>query len=110
MQFSVQFETSTMRRLGTSVTLIASFAAIWSAPALAYIGPGAGITVLGALWGVIVAIVLTVGAVVLWPFRVLLRRRRKRSAKSSDAMVAETPMPRENTAEQSDANSPRKPG
>ena len=46
-------------------------------PALAYIGPGAGITMLGALWGVIVAIFLAIGAVFYWPIRMLLRRRRK---------------------------------
>jgi hypothetical protein len=46
-------------------------------PALAYIGPGAGITMLGALWGVIVAVALAIGAVLFWPIRVLLRRRKK---------------------------------
>ena len=47
-----------------------------SGPALAYIGPGAGITMLGALWGVIVAVVLALGAVLFWPIRALLRRRK----------------------------------
>ena len=47
-----------------------------STPALAYIGPGAGITMLGALWGVIVAVVLALGAVLFWPIRALLRRRK----------------------------------
>ena len=47
-----------------------------SGPALAYIGPGAGITMLGALWGVIVAVVLAIGAVLFWPIRALLRRRK----------------------------------
>jgi hypothetical protein len=32
-------------------------------PAFAYIGPGAGITVLGALWGVVVAVVLALAAI-----------------------------------------------
>ncbi len=45
-------------------------------PAHAYIGPGAGITMLGALWGVIVAVVLALGAVLFWPIRALLRRRK----------------------------------
>lgn len=47
-----------------------------STPALAYIGPGAGITMLGALWGVIVAVVLALGAVLFWPIRALMRRRK----------------------------------
>ncbi len=46
-------------------------------PAFAYIGPGAGITMLGALWSVIVAIFLAIGAVLYWPIKVLLRKRRK---------------------------------
>lgn len=51
-----------------------------SGPADAYIGPGAGITMLGALWGVLVAILLAVGAVLYWPIKVLLRRRRRADA------------------------------
>jgi heme O synthase-like polyprenyltransferase len=47
-------------------------------PALAYVGPGAGITMLGALWGVLVAIVLALGAVFYLPIRTMLRKRRQR--------------------------------
>jgi hypothetical protein len=43
-------------------------------PAFAYIGPGAGITMLGALWGVIVAVALAIGAVLFYPIRVIMRR------------------------------------
>jgi len=46
---------------------------------MAYIGPGAGITMLGALWGVIVAVFLAIGAVLFWPIRILLRRTRKKT-------------------------------
>jgi hypothetical protein len=55
----------------------AALAVSWADPAAAYIGPGAGITMLGALWGVIVAIALALGAVLFWPIRILLRKRRK---------------------------------
>ena len=48
-------------------------------PAMAYIGPGAGITMLGALWGVIIAVFLAIGAVLFWPIRILLRRTRKKT-------------------------------
>lgn len=51
-----------------------------SGPAMAYIGPGAGITMLGALWGVIVAVVLAIGAVLFWPIRALLRRKKQAPA------------------------------
>jgi hypothetical protein len=43
-------------------------------PAFAYVGPGAGLTLLGALWGLILAVVVSVGFVILWPFRRLLRK------------------------------------
>jgi membrane protein implicated in regulation of membrane protease activity len=59
-------------------------------PALAYIGPGAGITVLGALWGVVVAVVLALAAILLWPLRALLRRRR-RSTRPADASASAEP-------------------
>jgi hypothetical protein len=49
-------------------------------PALAYIGPGAGITMLGALWGVVAAVALALGAVLFWPVRALLRRRGRPAA------------------------------
>ena len=58
-----------------SLALLASAAA--ASPALAYIGPGAGITMLGALWGVVVAVALALGAVLFWPIRALLRRRKR---------------------------------
>jgi len=48
--------------------------------ALAYIGPGAGVTMLGALWGVLAAIVLTIVGLLYWPIRAALRRRKKTPA------------------------------
>jgi hypothetical protein len=60
-----------------SAVAIALGLVLFATPAFAYIGPGAGITMLGALWGVIAAVVLALAAVLLWPLRMLLRRRRK---------------------------------
>jgi cytoskeletal protein RodZ len=45
---------------------------------------------LGALWGVVVAILLAIGAVLLWPIRILFRRRRKGTAKTTDETITET--------------------
>ncbi|NHZ85406.1 MAG: hypothetical protein GWP19_05945 [Planctomycetia bacterium] len=42
----------------------------------AYVGPGAGITFLGALWAVITAIVLAVGGFLVWPIRAFIRHRK----------------------------------
>lgn len=59
-----------------------------SAPAYAYIGPGAGITMLGALWAVILAVVLAIGGILFWPLRAMLRRRR-RAGHSADRVSTE---------------------
>ena len=53
---------------------------LWAAPALAYVGPGAGITLLGALWGVLIAIGAALGFLLLWPLRRVLFARRQREA------------------------------
>jgi hypothetical protein len=62
------------------VSALVILVALWADPAAAYIGPGAGITMLGALWGVVVAVFLAIGAVLFWPIRILLRKRRKNAA------------------------------
>lgn len=48
--------------------------------ASAYVGPGAGITMIGALVGVIIAIVGALGALLFWPIRALVRSRRAQRA------------------------------
>lgn len=53
-------------------------------PALAYIGPGAGVSLFGAAFGLIAAVVSALGFVLLWPIRSLLKKRRAATqAKSS---------------------------
>ena len=69
----------------TRMLAVAIGVSLFATPAFAYIGPGAGITMLGALWGVVVAAVLAVAAVLLWPLRVLFRRRRRARASTADA-------------------------
>jgi hypothetical protein len=51
-------------------------ALLLSSPLSAYIGPGAGISVLGSLLGIIVTIVVAIGAIIMWPLRKLLKKRR----------------------------------
>lgn len=46
-----------------------------ASPAWAYVGPGAGLSLLGALWGVVAAVVLALAFVVIWPVRRLIKRR-----------------------------------
>jgi membrane protein implicated in regulation of membrane protease activity len=58
-------------------------------PAFAYVGPGAGLTLLGALWGLILAVVMSVGFVILWPFRRLMRRRKRTCSPQDGRQSAE---------------------
>ena len=53
--------------------------------AAAYIGPGAGLSVLGSLWAVLVGIVLALFAILSWPLRVLWRRLRGKRAAAPPA-------------------------
>lgn len=79
--------------------MIAAFAACFALPAAAYIGPGSGISLLGGIWGVLLAIVLAVGAILIWPVRLMLKRMRARrtadAEKSSETQPArqDTPDP-----------------
>lgn len=66
-------------RIQRAVLIAACASAVASAasPAFAYVGPGAGLTLLGALWGLIAAVVVSVGFILLWPLRRLMRRNRQ---------------------------------
>lgn len=43
----------------------------------AYVGPGAGLSLLGALWALIVAIGAAVAFIIAWPIRRMRRRKRE---------------------------------
>jgi hypothetical protein len=58
-----------------------------SSSAAAYIGPGAGISVLGSLLAVLGTIVLAIGAILFWPIRKLLKRRKGKQADTRDGAV-----------------------
>lgn len=66
---------------------MAAAACLVSAPALAYVGPGAGLTLLSALWGLLVAVLAAVGFLILWPLR--RWRRRRQAAMESGVEMAE---------------------
>jgi hypothetical protein len=52
--------------------------AVLVSPALAYIGPGAGISVLGSLLSILATIVVAIGAIIFWPVRKYMKRRKAR--------------------------------
>ncbi|MEX2122634.1 MAG: hypothetical protein WD795_01995 [Woeseia sp.] len=53
----------------------------------AYVGPGAGLSLLGALWALIVAVGAALVFLVAWPIRRM--RRRKREARDLEATEVE---------------------
>jgi len=64
-------------RRAALLTIGTSVAALAASPAVAYVGPGAGLTLLGALWGLVVAVVVSVGFILMWPLRRLMRRNKR---------------------------------
>ena len=51
----------------------------------AYVGPGPGITLMGSLFAVALAIVFALGGILIWPLRSFLRRRRAAAKSKNDS-------------------------
>ena len=66
------------------VLLLLTLSAI---PAAAYIGPGAGISVLGSLLGILATIFVAIGVILFWPIKKLMKRRK---AKKETEVSGET--------------------
>lgn len=66
---------SNMRRGLGVLAASAGLLLLSAGPALAYVGPGAGLSLLGALWGVAVAVIAALAFVVIWPIRRMMKRR-----------------------------------
>ncbi|MCT7373691.1 hypothetical protein [Chelativorans salis] len=64
-----------------------ALAALVPTAAFAYVGPGAGLSLLGALWALIAAVGTVLIFIVAWPVRRMLRRRR--AANNADARQME---------------------
>ena len=71
-----------MRLLAFCLLIVAS------ASADAYIGPGAGLSVLGSLWTVLVGIALALFALLSWPIRAAWRRLRAKRTTAATAAEA----------------------
>jgi hypothetical protein len=59
-------------------------AMLFAGTAAAYVGPGAGISLLGALWGLIIGVVMAVGVILFWPIRMLIRKAKANKAGTAD--------------------------
>ncbi len=73
--------------------------ALWTILPLAahaYVGPGAGLGLLAALWGLVAAVGVAVLYVVMWPIRRMRRRRKAEQAAAEKA--AQEPAPAQKTA------------
>jgi hypothetical protein len=69
-----------------AVVILASGTA---APALAYVGPGAGLSLVGAFWGLLVAVFAAFAFVILWPIRRMIKRRRRAPAGTAQPQAAD---------------------
>jgi membrane protein implicated in regulation of membrane protease activity len=63
-----------MKFLAMATTTVLTLAAT---PALAYVGPGAGLSLLGAFWGLLVAILAALAFVIVYPVRRMMRARKR---------------------------------
>jgi cytoskeletal protein RodZ len=66
------------------------FTILFAGPAVAYVGPGAGISVLGALWGLIIGVVMALGVILFWPIRMMIRKIKANKTASSSSSEADT--------------------
>jgi hypothetical protein len=68
------------------LAILAAVGAIMApGPALAYVGPGAGLSMIGSLIAVVVALLVAVLGLLTFPVRMFLKRRRVRAADGREA-------------------------
>ena len=73
------------RPSGTILAALTVILLLPATPALAYIGPGAGLGAIGAVVGLLGALLLAIGVVVIWPIRRMVRKARAGAAQSRAA-------------------------
>jgi len=70
-----------MKATGFILTVIAAL--FFPGTAMAYVGPGAGLTLIGSLIGLVIAILTALGIILYWPVRTLIRRIRGKRASTA---------------------------
>jgi membrane protein implicated in regulation of membrane protease activity len=77
----------------------------------AYVGPGAGLSLLGALWALVVAIGAAIAFIIAWPIRRMRRRKREErelAAAEEHERAADTASSSQGTAERRPRTAPAK--
>lgn len=69
-------------RLALAVAVIAAYMGLIAGPAMAYIGPGAGLTAIGTVLALIGAVVLAIFGFVWYPIKRYMRKRKQRRTKA----------------------------
>jgi type VI protein secretion system component VasK len=64
-------------------------AVVGPVPAFAYVGPGAGLSLIGAFWALILAVLTALFFLVAWPMRRLLRQSRGRTHRAEKRETAQ---------------------
>ena len=57
--------------------------------AQAYVGPGAGLTMLGSLWGLILAVLFVLFGILILPVKLMLNKRRKAREQAAEEATDE---------------------
>lgn len=70
--------------------LVLFLVAFFASPAFAYVGPGAGISVLGSLLGILATILVAIGAIIFWPVRKFMKRKKARAESTATADTDES--------------------
>jgi hypothetical protein len=78
-----------MRNVMVALTVVMACVVGLAGPAAAYVGPGAGLSLVGAFWGLLVAVAAALGFVIFWPLRRLFRRSRAKATPATPEPGAE---------------------
>lgn len=76
--------TSSLTRGSARLAAVALALAVVAVPAQAYVGPGAGLSLLSALWALVAAILAAVAFIVMWPVRKMLKQRKAAANSGND--------------------------